>query len=159
MIAICREDSARKDREERYALRRLLVGRLQKASRGIPRRSRFEHHRQFAEEWSRFARDGRLDLLKRALLVGPAVAAEAGEGWRASLLLSLAADVVSPVALRRHEPTRRTRSVRESAGEQAGSALDSPVGVAAEARSWRDPGRAAGLQEDLFPAYCVPQPA
>jgi hypothetical protein len=151
MIAICREDSVRKSREERYALRRVLVARLQKVSRGIPRRSRFESHRQFATEWERCTREGRLDLVHRALVVGPAVAAEAGEDWRSSFLLSLAADsaTLRPVS----------RPIAESGGAQATSALDSSSESGSEPRPWSDAGRPVGLQAELFPTQLIPQPA
>ena len=77
--------------EDKYALRRILVGRLQRACRGVSRRTRFQRHRSFIEEWSAYERLGRQDLLWRAVTVGPAVGAEVGETWRDSFLLRLAA--------------------------------------------------------------------
>jgi hypothetical protein len=90
MIAFSNQSLDGTTREDTYAVRRILVGRLQRSSRGIPRRERVEQLRRFAEEWTTFLEDGRLPLLRRALAFGPAVASEAGDLWRRSFLLGLA---------------------------------------------------------------------
>ncbi len=90
MNAVCSRIEAASGPEGVYALRRILVGELQKVCRGVTRRTRVERHRRFAEEWRSFRDEGRLPLLERAVALGPAVAAEAGDLWRKSFLLSLA---------------------------------------------------------------------
>jgi hypothetical protein len=91
MIATVREDLAIGNRESIYALRRVLVRRLQVVSAQVNRRERVRLQRAFIAEWGTFKREGRLDLLRRATRLGPAIAAEAGAAWRTSLLLELAA--------------------------------------------------------------------
>jgi hypothetical protein len=53
MIATQYEDPARREREEVYAVRRILIRRLQKATRGIPRKDRVVALRSFIAEWER----------------------------------------------------------------------------------------------------------
>ncbi len=93
MIAFSNQIPDEITQEDTYALRRILVERLQKSSRGVSRRERVEQLRRFAEEWTSFLEDGRLPLLRRALAVGPAVASEAGDLWRKSFLLGLASQI------------------------------------------------------------------
>ncbi len=93
MIAFSNQTPDELTREDTYALRRILVGRLQRNSRGVTRRERVEQLRRFAEEWTSFLEEGRLPLLHRTLALGPAVACEAGDLWRRSLLLDLASQV------------------------------------------------------------------
>lgn len=102
MIAFSTQTSDEITPEDTYALRRILVGRLQRSSRGVSRRERVEQLRLFAEEWTSFLEDGRLPLLRRALAFGPAVASEAGGLWRKSFLLNLASQAESDRAT---EPT------------------------------------------------------
>ena len=54
-------------REAIYDLRRLLIGRLQVATRGIPRSRRIEELQAFARDWREVQATGRLDQL--ALLI------------------------------------------------------------------------------------------
>ena len=53
MIATQYEDPARREREEIYAVRRILIRRLQKATRGVPRKERVGAMRSFVAEWER----------------------------------------------------------------------------------------------------------
>ena len=108
MIAFSNQSPEETTREDTYALRRILVGRLQRSSRGVPRRERVEQLRRFAEEWTSFLEGGRLPLLRRALAFGPAVASEAGDLWRRSFLLGLASQVDSDPAAE-PEPAPATR--------------------------------------------------
>ncbi len=149
MIAVNREWSEVRSRQEAYALRRVLVGKLQIACRSVPRRTRAERLRRFADEWSEFVQERRLGLLRRAVAVGPAVATEAGDLWPASFLLALAVGRVPeaasapPVGAAPGSPARADveDAVRgampegsKNAGPEAGRALDS-----VEERSrWRD---------------------
>jgi hypothetical protein len=64
MIATRHEDPSRIARENTYALRRILVRRLQQATRGIPRRLRAETHLQFAREWNNLVHRGGLVTLQ-----------------------------------------------------------------------------------------------
>jgi hypothetical protein len=50
-------------REAIYDLRRRLIGKLQMATRGIPRSQRVENLRTFARNWQEFQSEGRLDEL------------------------------------------------------------------------------------------------
>ena len=98
-----------------YELRRTLVRRLQKASRGVPRRQRVLQHQRFIQEWQELSRRGELWLVQRALEVGPAVASHAGPEWRESFILGLAAAL--PAAL----------SAKETAGNLRVCAVDFKV--------------------------------
>jgi hypothetical protein len=156
MIAVNEDWSEVRSRQETYALRRILVGELQRASRGVPRRIRAERLRRFAEEWMEFVQERRLGLLRRAVALGPAVAAEAGDLWPASLLLALAAGRALPAAPGR-KPAGAPRGApspvesgvparaggpetAENTGFEAGRALD----------SIEERGRRRDRQGDLF---------
>lgn len=116
MIATRRIDSATDCKEDLYTIRRILVRRLQSTSKGVSRKARVERHRAFAREWESYRRNGAFDLLRRAVSIGPAVAAEAGEGWRNSFLLELAASA---------RPLRLQRSIEpETHGDLGVCAVD-----------------------------------
>ncbi len=93
MIAFVNEAQDQITREDGYALRRILVGRLQQRSRGVTRGDRVTQLRRFSDEWTSFVECGKLPLLRRVLAVGPAAAVEAGDLWRHSYLLTLACQV------------------------------------------------------------------
>lgn len=141
MIAFSTRTPDEVTREDTYALRRILVGRLQRSSRGISRRERVEQLRLFAEEWTSFLEDGRLPLLRRALAFGPAVASEAGGLWRRSFLLSLASQVDSDRAT-------------EPAPDPAPKPKPDPVVEPARPRG----GSGRTGQGDLFPTGLVAAP-
>jgi hypothetical protein len=67
MIAIREDDPSRITREDAYALRRILVRRLQRATRGIPRPLRARYLRQFGQEWHDLAVTGKFPALHRRL--------------------------------------------------------------------------------------------
>lgn len=155
MIAVNREWSEVRSRQEAYALRRVLVGELQKACRSVPRRIRAERLRRFADEWSEFVQERRLGLLRRAVALGPAVATEAGDLWSASFLLALAVGRVPkaapapPAGASSSAPGQTDLEnasqgamprARKNAGPEVGRALDSTE----ERARWRD------RQGDLF---------
>ena len=78
MIATQHEDPARREREEVYAVRRILIRRLQKATRGIPRRDRVVALRSFVAEWERLrSGPGMADLRAAAQQGGRELRAEA----------------------------------------------------------------------------------
>lgn len=64
MIATRHEDPRRIVRENTYALRRILIRRLQRATHGIPRRLRAETHLQFVREWKNLVHRGELVTLQ-----------------------------------------------------------------------------------------------
>ena len=89
MIVFSNQSLKETTREEIYALRRILVGRLQRSSRGVPRRgSASSGLRQFAEEWTSFLEGGRLPLLRRRAGLGPAVRFSSVRIGRGESLLS-----------------------------------------------------------------------
>ena len=146
MIAFSNESAERTEREDNYALRRILVGRLQRSSRGVSRRARMEQLRRFSDEWKTYLEEGRLDLLRRALAVGPAVALDAGDLWRRSFLLDLAVRMDGPGG--------------ERLGASSTVCVDQEVAVAEApvVSSARESDRKRGPQGDLFGADLVAAP-
>jgi hypothetical protein len=141
MIATRFEDPRQKAREETYALRRILVRRLQKATRGVSRRERVEQHQRFAEEWRIFSTDGRLAAVRQALASGE-VPAWGGMESSESLLIRLAAgcrDNLDSQPQFTKEP--------ENPGESGVPGLDS---------LWSEQGP---RQAELFEPELIPYPA
>ena len=155
MIAVNREWSEVRSRQEAYALRRVLVGELQKACRSVPRRIRAERLRRFADEWSEFVQERRLGLLRRAVALGPAVATEAGDLWPRSFLLALAVGRVpkaapappaaaSPGVSAQTDVKDAVRGSMAKASKNAGPAAGRALDSVEERARWRD------RQGDLF---------
>jgi hypothetical protein len=126
-------------REAIYDLRRRLIGRLQVATRGIPRSKRVEDLRRFARDWQTLQSQGRLEAL--ALLMNRE---DAGQELP-EIFLSLA---------------RLTEPVRSGSEPEALPDLSRPatspefVEAGAGPISWWVGNR----QGDLFPAGFVTQP-
>lgn len=91
MIATRQEDPNRLAKEDAYALRRILVRRLQQAAKGVSRRERVARHRQFAREWQEMVLEGQLGALRRAVVRGPAQAPGADRPGEGEFLRFLAA--------------------------------------------------------------------
>ena len=126
-------------REAIYDLRRRLIGRLQMATRGIPRSKRVEDLRTFARDWQTLQSQGRLEAL--ALLMN-----REDSGYELpEIFLSLA---------------RLTEPVRSGSEPEALPDLSRPatspelVGAGAGPISWWVGNR----QGDLFPAGLITQP-
>lgn len=58
-----RQVATEREKQALYLLRRVLVKRLQAATRGISRGARVAAHRRFVEQWGEFSRTGRLEFL------------------------------------------------------------------------------------------------
>ena len=126
-------------REAIYDLRRLLIGRLQVATRGVPRSRRVENLRTFARDWQELQSEGRLDEL-------------------ALLMTQEDAGLKLPDIF--HTLARSTEPVRSGSEPEALPDLNRPAatpslkGVDGGPISWWVGNR----QGDLFPAGLVTQP-
>ena len=130
MIATRTEEPHRIDSEDAYALRRILVRRLQRASRGLPRRLRAETHRQFVREWKDILHRDRLDTLLGELARGRQAAQESGSPFaeaihrEKSLLLRLAFGLGDSGTLQAVETAAAEVPGRPSWPERAGSVAE-----------------------------------
>lgn len=123
--------------EHVYALRRILVGRLQAASRGASRRARFQLHQDFIREWEECRRQGRLGALGEALDVP-----EAGEPGEELLFRLARGRAASPEHLAGERP-KLAFSLSESRATVSRTPA-TPLQTLARDDGWM------GLQEELF---------
>ena len=132
-------DNGSLTREAIYELRRLLIGRLQVATRGIPRSQRVEDFRMFARDWRELQSTGRLEDLAHLMNQ------EGPERELPEIFVTLA---------------RMTEPVRSGSEPEALPDLSRPAarpdvsGASEGPNSWWVGNR----QGDLFPSGLVTQP-
>ena len=126
-------------REAIYDLRRRLIGRLQMATRGIPRSQRVEDLRTFARNWQELQFQGRLEEL--ALLMN-----REGEGLQLPAIF--------------HSLARFTEPVRSGSEPEALPDLSRPTASPVFLQGGGGPNSwwVGNRQGDLFPAGLVTQP-
>jgi hypothetical protein len=151
-----RPDSLSCSNREAYALRRTLVRRLQAASRGVSRRTRFEQHKAFAREWEEYRWGGRLGVLQQAVAGERPVLESGTDSAGLGLLLTLA--LVSPEVA---EPKSKVAGVE--GGLACSETCAGSVAVSGDpvpADSPRQPSQAQPgvLQADLFGPGFLAQP-
>jgi hypothetical protein len=126
-------------REAIYDLRRLLIGRLQMATRGIPRSRRIEELKTFARDWREVQSSEQLDQL--ALLIH-----QEGEGAGLPKIF--------------HSLAHMTEPVRSGSEPEALPDLSRPTASPVFLQGGGGPNSwwVGNRQGDLFPAGLVTQP-
>lgn len=128
--------------DELYALRRILVKRLQAASRGVPRRVRFQAQQDFIREWDEARRNGTWGTLAQTLHAPHRASVPQGFLDRLARGEGLAPDRLAPI---------RPKLACSPPGRRAPQDTPKLQTLA------RDEGR-IGFQEELFGSELILQP-